>query len=99
MTYRVVLVLVICFLSSVRASGNASLLPPLTREALVGVWEASDKYGMGVWRMEIKKNGDSYLAAVGPGDLYRDVMQLVSCVIDDQGRVKLHFIRFLRTPR
>ncbi len=41
---------------------NEGPAPPITRETLVGVWEASPSWAQRVYRLDIAPRGDSYLA-------------------------------------
>jgi len=65
--------------------------PPLNSDTIVGVWEAVSEDACLLYRMEINKNGESYLALVGaPKAYYRAVFRLVSSDIKE-GKIKLHF--------
>jgi hypothetical protein len=64
--------------------------PPITRETLVGVWERLQGDNPStLWRMEINKTGESYLAQITIG---------MPCVVRHltfseikQGKIRLHF--------
>lgn len=64
---------------------------PLNSDTIVGVWEAVQDGVLLLHRMEINKNGESYLALVPPPKgFYRGVFRLVSSDIKE-GNIKLHF--------
>jgi hypothetical protein len=76
--------------------GEVRAMPSLTKENLVGIWEAvpgGDAVGMAsaVYRMDITKDSESYLVAmIGPAPYCRFLCRLVESTVGD-GKVMLRF--------
>jgi hypothetical protein len=82
---RALLVLVLSALHTPADEGPA---PPITRETLIGVWEAAPSWAQCVYRLDIAPHTDSYLAFTHYGEtlVYRVTSKSVR-----HGRVVLHF--------
>ena len=70
------------------ASASSEGPPPITRETLIGVWEAAPSWAQRVYRLEIRKSGGSYLAFTFGSE--KLVYRLKSSSARD-GRLRLHF--------
>jgi hypothetical protein len=81
------------------ALGDIIVLPDITRETLVGVWEAAmptedSGIATALYRMEIARDGDSYLVAIYAGpdipQAVRFVARLTAAEVSD-AKINLRF--------
>jgi hypothetical protein len=75
-------------LSVYSARANEGPPPAITPETLVGVWEAAPSWAQRVYRLDIARRGDSYLAFTYGSE--RLVFRLTSSTVD-HGKLVLRF--------
>ena len=86
---RALVVLALMF-GGMRVCATQVVDPPINTDTIVGVWEALwCQNPATLWRMEINKSGDSFLAQITVGSSCV-VRRLLSSEISE-GKVKLHF--------
>ena len=89
MKLRVISILAGCFIA-LTAPGTQTIYPPLNAVSIVGTWEALLPYDPAtLWHIEMRANGDSYMAQITVGTECV-IRRLVASDVKD-GVVKLHF--------
>jgi hypothetical protein len=91
---RVILTIAMLVLCENAARSNQTQYPPLTRETLVGTWEAV--IGIGTHPVVLHaviavRDSDSYLSEIYPDSMKGRLFRLGSCIVAD-GKVSLHFV-------